>query len=484
MNSVLILTRIAILVILWTTYGCGANFNSIYRKFETEDDSVLIDAKQRVIAVSQSKTDLKDASGKITATETATRLCAEPSPDALSALSAAASASGSYKEISAQLAGSISEVASNIGIRTQTIQLLRDGMYRLCEAYMNGAIDMKEYRAQQRRYQIMMSGLLAIESLTGVVTPKQVVLRGESSATTGKGILEAEKNVKDAKDNLKAAEDEESKAKVALAAAKTTKEDYEKQHPDPANRTEEQIKKLKDLDDELMAAQKITDHKTDAKNSKKKMVAEMQELLEVAKSVTAKSSTNGTIESASYSRNSSPFTENNNSKMIETVSAIVDGMFWPDMAYECMDFYRDGQKSIAKLTSEEKTPSLTALDSFCETMFKTAQENPERYLPRLHRTSGALSEEPQSQISTIMDLIDTLDSTKARLWADTPPVKGSPAVESAIDAAFPKTVRDTNSDGKVDSPDVAKKMLKMRAALADRNEADLRAWKAALRANQ
>ena len=132
MNNVLILSRIAVLIILWTTYGCGAHFDSIYRKFETENHSVLIDAKQRVIAVKQSKKDEKDSSGKVTSTKTTTHLCAEPSPDALSALSAAASASGSYKEISAQLAGSISEVASNIGIRTQTIQLLRDGMLGCC----------------------------------------------------------------------------------------------------------------------------------------------------------------------------------------------------------------------------------------------------------------------------------------------------------------------------------------------------------------
>jgi hypothetical protein len=480
MNGTLILTRIAVLVILWTTYGCGANFNSIYRKFETEDDSVLIDAKQRVIAVSQSKTDLKDSSGKITATETATRLCAEPSPDALSALSAAASASGSYKEISAQLAGSISEVASNIGIRTQTIQLLRDGMYRLCEAHMNGALDRKEYLAQQRRYQIMMSGLLAIESLTGVVTPKQVVLRGESAANTGKGILEAEKNVKEAKDNLKTAEGEETKAKVALTTAKTAKEDYEKQYPDPANRTEEQIKKLKDLDDEMAAAQKTADHKTDAKNSKKTIVEEMQEILEAAKSHTAKSSTSGTIESGSCSRNCSTFTENNNDKMLDTIGSIVKEMFKPDMYYACIDFYRDG----TALQPAAKTPLLSSLDGFCQSLFNIGANHPERFLPTLLKTSDDLAVTRQTQIETIMDLIDALDSTKARLLADTPPVKGNSAVESAIDAAFPKSVRDTNGDGKVDSPDVAKKMLKMRAALADRSDADLRAWKAALRANQ
>lgn len=480
MNRVLMLTRVIILLTLWTTYGCGANFNSIYHKFKTKDHSVLIDAKQRVIAVTQSKTDLKDSSGNITATETTTRLCAEPSPDALSALTAAASGSGSYKEISAQLAGSISEVASNIGIRTQSIQLLRDGMYRLCESYVNGALDRKEYIAQQRRYQIMMSGLLAIESLTGVVTPKQVILRGESAATTGKGILEAEQNVKEAKDNLKTAEDEEAKAKVALAAAKTAKEDYEKQHPDPATRTEEQNKQLKDLDDDVAASQKTVAHKTDAKNSKKRMVEEMQELLEAAMSLTAKSSTSGTIESGSCSRSCSTFTENNNDKMIDAVNSIVKDMFTPAMYYECIDFYKD-----AALESATKTSPVTSLDGFCQSLFNIGASYPEWFLPTpLPKTSSDLAVQRQVQIETIVDLIDALDSTKARLLADTPPVKGTLEVESAIDAAFPKSVRDTNGDGKVDSPDVAKKMLKMRAVLAERSDADIRAWKAALKANK
>ena len=88
-------------------------------------------------------------------------------------------------------------------------------------------------------------------------------------------------------------------------------------------------------------------------------------------------------------------------------------------------------------------------------------------------------------METVLGLIDGLDPDTAKMLADAPPVKGSPAVESAIDAAFPKDVRDkAPKDGKVDNPDVAKKMLKMRAVLAERTDADLQAWKAALKANK
>lgn len=102
-------------------------------------------------------------------------------------------------------------------------------------------------------------------------------------------------------------------------------------------------------------------------------------------------------------------------------------------------------------------------------------------IPRL---GTDLEEQRQTLVENILELIDSLDPAKAKLLADTPPVKGSQAVESAIDAAFPKAVRDTDSDGKVDSPDVARKILKMRAVLAGRNDADLHAWQAALKANK
>lgn len=36
---------------------------------------------------------------------------------------------------------SFSETVRNIGVRTAAIQLLRDGLYRACEAFANNAID-------------------------------------------------------------------------------------------------------------------------------------------------------------------------------------------------------------------------------------------------------------------------------------------------------------------------------------------------------
>jgi hypothetical protein len=102
----------------------------------------------------------------------------------------------------------------------------------------------------------------------------------------------------------------------------------------------------------------------------------------------------------------------------------------------------------------------------------------------IERPASDLEAERQKQVSTILDLIDALDGPKAQALADAPPVKGNAAVDAAVDAAFPKAARDANNDNKVDSPDIAKKMLKMRAVLSERSDTDLQAWKAALKANK
>ena len=141
--------------------GCATK---IYEKFNIDQGTSLsIDAKQRVVLTSVRRA--RDQVGSPYSTIS----CAEPSPDALSAISAAVSGSFSPSpDKLIQAAFGNSETAASIGLRTQTIQLLRDGMYRICEGYLSGAIGKPEFVALQRRYQNLMMGLLAIEQLTGV----------------------------------------------------------------------------------------------------------------------------------------------------------------------------------------------------------------------------------------------------------------------------------------------------------------------------
>ena len=172
------------LVIATQLAGCTwGNWHSIYRKYDLTDgspNSLSIGVKQRVVLAKAF------SDPKIIA-------CAEPSPDALSAVTAAiagrADAQG-YGGGDVSLA--TAESVLNIGLRTQTIQILRDAMYRLCEAYFNGAINQREMISLQKRYQNSMVALLAIEQLTGATTPRQSYVFAGGTADTGKHLLEAQ----------------------------------------------------------------------------------------------------------------------------------------------------------------------------------------------------------------------------------------------------------------------------------------------------
>jgi hypothetical protein len=116
-------------------------------------------------------------------------VCAEPSPDALSAYAAEIAAEANVPgEAAVQLAAAMQESSSYVGLRTQSIQLLRDSLYRLCEGYMNGALDKPQYEILVRRYQKYMVALLGIEQLTGAMRAPTVTINTEGSAEAARSI--------------------------------------------------------------------------------------------------------------------------------------------------------------------------------------------------------------------------------------------------------------------------------------------------------
>lgn len=159
--------------------GC-AQLNTVARDFNVnEGTGQLIDAKQRAIIVVKDK-DTNE-----------TVVCAEPSPDALSAYAMQLGLEGSIPSQGAlKLAAASQESSAYIGLRTQSIQLLRDAMYRNCEAYANGAIDKAQYGIATRRHQRSMVALLAIEQLTGAVRVPPITITTEGAAEVAKSISE------------------------------------------------------------------------------------------------------------------------------------------------------------------------------------------------------------------------------------------------------------------------------------------------------
>ena len=174
--------------------------------------TLLVDAKQRAITNA--------------VVGGALRVCAEPSPDALTALAASAGFSLSRAEAAALATNaSLAEGAASIGLRTQSIQLMRDAMYRLCEGYLSGAIDGLAFETLQRRFQSSMVAILAIEQLTGAVRAPAVVLNGSSTQGDAEQTAAATQKAQAGRDALRTAEkdvaDKQEQLKSATAARTT-----------------------------------------------------------------------------------------------------------------------------------------------------------------------------------------------------------------------------------------------------------------------
>jgi len=159
--------------------GCQ---NYIFRSFDLDGgDSLSVDAKQRLVFVTERGG--KHGNRRV--------VCAEPSPDALSAIATAGSAAFTFPQVipggqTAQASAgggfSQSESAASIGLRTQAIQLLRDSLYRACEAYMNGVIDRAEYTFILMNIDRVMISLVGIDAIGGGPVGPAAVVTASASA--------------------------------------------------------------------------------------------------------------------------------------------------------------------------------------------------------------------------------------------------------------------------------------------------------------
>ena len=193
--------------------GC-ANINSISRTTSLPGGGLAVhmDAKQRAIIA-------KDFGA----------VCAEPSPDALSAYASSLGAGLAVpSKGSASIAQALTETSASIGLRTQSITLMRDALYRICEAYYSKAINGAQVAALLARSQDLSLAVLAVEQLTGTVAARQVGLAGTSGATASsnlahlQSLLDNVRNDEQRKiDALKVANDDRDAKKAALEEKKT-----------------------------------------------------------------------------------------------------------------------------------------------------------------------------------------------------------------------------------------------------------------------
>jgi hypothetical protein len=171
----------AIAMVGLSTVLTACDGGTIYRKGTLGSFQTLsVDARQRLVITGTRKSDGVRV------------VCAEPSPDALVAQAAVLSARGNFTgQTGAPSAGGsavvgIQESAASIGLRTQSIQVLRDGYYRLCETYLNDAIDKRQYLAVIKNVDTFIAVSLAIDGMSNPKAAQNVAIStGPITAESG-----------------------------------------------------------------------------------------------------------------------------------------------------------------------------------------------------------------------------------------------------------------------------------------------------------
>ena len=168
-------TFLSILLSSISVYGCASSGYPF--KIDNPDfaNSQPIPAEYRLLLVT-------NHGGK---NRTNTVVCAEPSPDAIKAMAV----KGDISYNSANLGLTTAQALGELGERTELIGLLRDSLYRSCEAYMNGLLSDAEYRNMLTYWDVYTATLLGIENLTRVphsnVTISSSITGNSSSMASG-----------------------------------------------------------------------------------------------------------------------------------------------------------------------------------------------------------------------------------------------------------------------------------------------------------
>ena len=208
--------------------GCSSVYSlKEFSPYEGAPKTAFIDIKQRaILSAFRPGTAANATPGKPDLVT-----CAEPSPDAISSLASELAIDTKVRDsLTASLGFSQQEAASFIGLRTQSIQLLRDGMYRLCEGYMSGALTAPDYAWLSRRYQRNMVALLTIEQLTRVAQAPTVAQAGQGQASASRSAMAIQSDIEEIDkarkqlDEEKKALDDKKAAADALPATDTSKE--------------------------------------------------------------------------------------------------------------------------------------------------------------------------------------------------------------------------------------------------------------------
>lgn len=294
--------------------------------------------------------------------------CAEPSPDVAKAVGQSFNFGGSLSvqglpaNISPQVAASIAraraESIAQLGERLATIQLLRDGLYRACEAYANGAISPTAYAVILSRFDDTMITMLSTEVAGGAF--------GRSLATAGST----------AEGNASASADVEQKIKEAIELQEQLAKATQENTSAGAGETNRTSKTVEDKQRELK-----------------------QKLDSAAKSAaTASATAAGAIEAGKQ-----------NPEIAKTI-ATMQRKYIENLNYDALE--------VACVSALDKTEAdTTVLGRFCQTaLLPTLQRQKTELLKAVLERAWKERDEASSQVG-FTNVIDALDQNVKRIDA-------------------------------------------------------------------
>lgn len=369
-----LLKQLSIGILALALTSCG-NLNSIHHKSLVKDSTTQVittDAKQRHLIAINKAPSIKHIGNATIVSDSQHIICAEPSPDAFSVYSAAVAADASKaNELQAGLRIATGETGATIGLRTESIQLLRDAMYRLCEAYAAGALTEQQYAELLQKYQKSMVTLIAIAQLTNAVRPPQVVISNQAQLQATSDLLAAKNKLDDASAEL-------DKQTTELAALNKQLKDsetklgkaYKEACPngtavEPA--TQEGCKRHKDL---LTTQTDITAKRSSAEKNQK-------EWQKVVDGEQAKLLLSNTSSSTVTPIVVTPIDPNALIHIADVVSNMTDAVFIDDAMQICLDLVRQSRDNETKFAATIESMGVDKNDvlQMCNQIFIKAIQN-------------------------------------------------------------------------------------------------------------
>ena len=257
-------------LLLWSCSGNGE-----YVKIHSAESGESVMTTADVRAIHQIKVTNGIQDGRI---KPEYIICAEPSPDIAKAVADALklSASADIKgladknpKLAADMSRERTEIVAQLTERLATIQLLRDTLYRACEAYANGAISASSYTVMLSRYDDIMITMLLGEFAAKGFDRSSATIAPEAQANNPLLIIAQGKSESstDIKENLKKLQDDCNNLQKKLDEAKKPKAnpDQAEKEPGKTKNPEAQLDQsvIKDLENKINTCKKEIDSKKD-----------------------------------------------------------------------------------------------------------------------------------------------------------------------------------------------------------------------------